>query len=923
VPGQYRDTLNLPHTEFPMRAGLSEAEPARLRQWHDEQLYARLRQARRGRRRFVLHDGPPYANGDIHIGTALNKILKDIVNRAHWMEGEDVAYVPGYDTHGLPIEHLALAQMGVDRHRESPLEVRRISRDFALRHIESMNRQFMRFGVLGDWQAPYVTLSPDYEAAEVRVFGSLYARGLVTRGLRSVLWCPNCETALADAEIEYGPEESPSLYVAFPMVDPGPLPAGSRAVIWTTTAWTLPADEAVALHPDLPYEAVPTTAGPLLLAAARADAALAEMGLRRQGDGPRFAGRDLEGLRARPPFGDRDVPLILGDHVTAEDGSGLVHTAPGHGAEDFEVGRRYGLPVRVAVDHAGRMTAEAGAFAGLGWTEAEGPIVRALRDAGRLLHAGRITHEYPHCWRCKGPVLFRATEQWFCSIDPLREPLARAVREVAWNPAWGGERMAQMLAARDDWCISRQRAWGLPIPVLWCASCHRPVCTERTIDHIAELFRREGSDAWFSGPSDRLWPEDFACPHCGARQGFAPDPDTLDVWFDSGSSHAAVLGTEDLPWPADLYLEGSDQFRGWFNSSLTTAVAQTGHAPYRAVLCHGFVVDGEGRKMSKSLGNGIDAAEAVERRGADVIRLWTTSVDFTADLRLSEPILDQVADAYRKLRNTLRFLLGAVSDYDAGQAPPPSALRAVDRYALRRHLEVVGEIRRAYRDLKLHAVYQAVYAYAVVDLSAFYLDILKDRLYTYRAHDPQRRAAQAVLRRILVDLLRALAPLVPFTADEAYGHLPRPADWPDRLVLTSWQDTPEGWPAGVAPPDLAAWAELLRLREAVLGALERARREGVVGASAEARLDLALPPAAAAAVRALTPAEREELFQVSEVTVSDGDGAPVVRVSRAEGGRCARCRVVRREVMEAGPAGSDLCDRCRAIVREAAVAAPE
>jgi isoleucyl-tRNA synthetase len=902
----YSETMNLPRTEFPMRAQLPEREPERLAQWQAEDLYGRLRRARAGRPRWVLHDGPPYANGDIHVGTALNKILKDIVNRSRWLMGYDVVYVPGWDTHGLPIEHKALSELGLDRHRIDPVEVRRVSRDFALTHVAAMTRQFERLGVLGAWEHPYMTLKPAYEAEEVRVFGRMYERGLIVRGLRSVLWCPVCETALADAEIEYGPQTSPSLYVAFPLVERADLPEGTTAVIWTTTAWTLPANRAIALNPELEYEVVPTERGPLLLAAARADGALEAMGLRRLGQGPRRRGREFEGLTAMPPFGDRAVPLVLADYVTAADGTGLVHTAPGHGAEDFETGRAYGLDVVVAVDHRGRLTADAGPFAGLDWQEAEAPIVDALRARGVLYGYDHLVHEYPHCWRSKGPVLFRATEQWFCTLDPLRMALATAVDGVDWHPAWGRERMARMLAERDAWCISRQRVWGLPIPVLWCEGCGQPVATAATIERIASVFEREGADSWWTSPPQRFVPDGFACPACGGER-FRLERDTLDVWFDAGSSHQAVLAREpELGFPADLYLEGTDQFRGWFNSAMITAVAARDEAPFRACLCHGFVTDGEGRKMSKSLGNGIDAMQTVAERGADLMRLWVVSTEFTADMRLSTAILDQVGDAYRKLRNTLRFLLANLGDYDPDvDAAPPDGDEAstLDLWAYGRLAEVVRDTVEDYRQLRFHAVFQRLYTYAVSDLSALYLDMVKDRLYAEAPTAPARRATQRVLYAVARWLVLLLAPIVPFTAEEAYDHLPRPAAAPDRAALCTWDEPPvasERVRAAAAAVDALAG-----LREEALGALERARAEGAIRANLEAALRLG-PNAAEAAALAALGADVAAFFGTSAVFAQAGTGR--VEVTAAPGERCERCwRVVPERV--SGPYGP-VCPRC-------------
>ena len=912
----YRATMNLPNTGFPMKGDLPRREPEWLEAWREENMYGELRARRRGRPLFVLHDGPPYANGNIHMGTALNKILKDAVNRSRWMDGYDVNYVPGWDTHGLPIEHLALAQVGLSRDAD-PREIRRISRAFALSHIEAMESQFQRLGVLGDWDNPYRTLDPSYEAAEIRVFGAMYAKGLIERRLRSVLWCPTCETALADAEIEYGPEDSPSLYVAFPVTVPGRLPAETRIVIWTTTAWTLPSDEAVTVHPDLMYEAVPTERGPLLLAVTRAKEALNAMGLSCLGEGPRFRGEELGpqgmGVRCRPPFGDHDVPVVTGDYVTAEDGTGLVHTAPGHGAEDFETGRRYGLPVVVGVDAKGRMTAALENLEGVHWKQVEPAIVEFLRSQDVLFGYARFTHEYPHCWRCKGPVLFRATEQWFCTLNPLRRALEAAVHSVRWVPAWGEERMAQMLAGRDDWCISRQRVWGLPIPVLWCVACETPVVTKETIEHIASVVASEGSDAWFAGKSGRFVPEGLRCPSCHGAD-FRLDPDTLDVWFDSGSSQAAVLQRPEfgLKWPADLYLEGPDQFRGWFNLSMITAVAAFGAAPFASLLNHGFVTDGEGRKMSKSLGNGIEPSDILRTRGADILRFWAVGADFTADTHLSEAILTQAGDAYRKIRNTLRFLLGNLGDFLPEETAPEGAdafqhATPLDLWALARLREVAQETVEDYRALRLHGVYQRLYEYASVDLSARYLDMMKDRLYAEAPDEPTRRTTQAVLWTVAHSLVRLLAPLIPFTAEEAYSFLPRTAAMPDRVTYAEWLPHPA---VTFEDPRAAAVRGLLALRERALFALERARSEGRIGSGLDASL-LLHPSDAELVLLEKIGDDAPAFFGVSQVTAVASEG-PEVTVALADGLKCMRCWRILSDV-KPYPQGA-LCKRCVPVV---------
>ncbi|GAB6875875.1 isoleucine--tRNA ligase [Thermaerobacter litoralis] len=911
----YRETLNLPRTDFPMRANLPQREPEIQRRWDEMDLYRRLREARRGRPRFILHDGPPYANGDIHVGTALNKILKDVVVRHASMAGYDAPYVPGWDTHGLPIERRALEVLGVDRRAISPVELRNRCRDYALDQMNRQRQQFRRLGVLGDWERPYLTLEPEYEAKQIEVFGEMARRGYIYRNLYSVYWCPVDETALAEAEIEYREKTSPSIYVAFEVVDGrGRLPSGARLVIWTTTPWTIPANLAIAVHPEARYVAVETDRGPLVVAEPLVERVLEATRLDERGRLGAWTGAELEGVTYRHPLFQRTSPVVLADHVSMEEGTGLVHTAPGHGQEDFEVGRRYGLPVLSPVDGSGRFTEEAGPFAGRFYADANPEIVRALDEAGALLAQGTIRHQYAHCWRCRQPVIFRATTQWFASVEGFRRQALEAIDRVRWIPAWGRERIHNMVADRGDWCISRQRAWGVPIPVFYCEDCQEPVITEESIGAVAALFRREGSNAWFEREAAEILPEGFACPHCGSRKGFRKETDIMDVWFDSGSSHAAVLETrEELAWPADLYLEGSDQHRGWFQSSLLTAVATRGQAPYRAVLTHGFVVDGEGRKMSKSLGNVVDPNDVIRRYGADVLRLWAVSSDYRGDVRISEDILKQMAEIYRKIRNTLRFLLANLGDFDpARDAVAHAELPELDRWALARLAQVTERVRRAYDEYQYHLVYHAVHNFCVTDLSAFYLDVLKDRLYASLPADPQRRAAQTVLYQLARTLTLLLAPVLCHTAEEVWGHLPRLEGDPESVHLALLPEPQEAWRDEEL---LRRYEVLLEVREEVYRALEQARQDKVIEVPAEARVTIAGPAADAARVLESLSERLPELFLVAEVRVEPAAGAgPAVRVERSPLARCARCW---RHVAGVGddPAHPDLCPRCATVIR--------
>lgn len=905
----YKETLNLPRTAFPMKAGLPSREPEILAYWKEIDLERRVAEARKDAPAFVLHDGPPYTNGHIHLGHLLNKTLKDVINKYQTMKGRRTPYVPGWDTHGLPIERAVLTRMGLSAAPPDPVALRAACRAYARDFIAIMTDEFRRLGVRADWDRPYATLDKAYEAEEIRVFGQMYDEGLILKDFKSVNWCPECETALAEAEIEYKEVTSHSLFVAFPVTRAeGPLEEADRVLTWTTTAWTLPANRAVALHPDATYVRAQGPEGPVVLGE-RAYLRLREdlgLGAVLQ----RFPGRAAEGVRVGHPVFDVDVPLILGEHVTEDEGTGAVHTAPGHGEEDFEIGRRYGLDVIVPVDGKGVFTKEAGPFEGIPIGQAYAGIVDHLARRGRLVRELPIRHQYPHCWRSKGPVIFRATEQWFFSISKLRPKLLEAIGEVGWVPGWGAIRMTRMTEDRGEWCISRQRVWGLPIPALYCVGCGHVVVKEAT-DTIASRFAREGSDIWWTDPAEGFLPAGFRCPLCGGTR-FRKETDTLDVWFDSGSSHLAVLnGREGLHWPADLYLEGSDQFRGWFNSSLTTGVAVRGSAPYRTVLAHGFITDDLGDKMSKSRGNTVAPEELMSRYGADILRLWATSSDFKADVTVSHAILDQVAEGYRKIRNTLRFVLGNLNGVDP-DAPVPAERPLVERYIASRTGDLVRRVDEAYRSYDFHLVYHHLLNFASVDLSSFYMDVRKDLLYTGHPRDPERLAAQKTLEAIGRALLAMVAPILTFSAEDAWGYFPKRRDDPPTVQLLSF-------PADDAfPRDGEAEALfdlLLPVRQVVLKALETARASKEIGSGLDAAVTLEAGPD-------LLPVllEREDLLEtlcvVSDVkVVASGTGRGVsARVARAPGEKCQRCWRVLPEV-GTHTGYPDLCLRCADVVR--------
>lgn len=917
----YRDTLNLPQTDFPMRGNLPQREPEIVNKWEEMDIYQTVQKARVGRPKFVLHDGPPYANGDIHLGHALNKVIKDIIVKYKTMAGFDAPYVPGWDTHGLPIEQQVIKKLGVNRHAVSAIEFRKMCKEYAEKYIAIQKEQFKRLGVRGDWKNPYLTLEKEYEAAQIGVFGKMARKNYIYKGLKPVYWCPSCETALAEAEIEYADKKSDAIFVKFPVRDGKGVLAeeNTSVIIWTTTPWTLPANLAITLHEEFTYALVKEREELWLVAEGMLESLRAtwEMEL------PvvkTFTGKELEGVICKHPFVGRDSVLILGDHVTLEAGTGCVHTAPGHGEEDFNVGKEYGLPVLCPVDHQGKFTAEGGKYAGLKVDKANPEIIKDLQDLGALVHHDQIKHSYAHCWRCKNPIIYRATEQWFASIDGFRKETLEEIENVQWIPSWGKDRIYNMVADRGDWCISRQRTWGVPIPIFYCEDCDKEIITEETIAKIQEIFTEEGSDAWFARPAEELLPEGFTCS-CGGKK-FRKEMDTMDVWFDSGTSHTGVLmKREELTFPADLYLEGSDQHRGWFNSSLSTSVAAYGVAPYKGVLTHGFLVDEKGRKMSKSLGNGVDPLEVVNQMGADILRLWVCSADYKNDVAASPRIMKQMSEAYRKIRNTLRFLLGNLSDFDPSKDQVPyEKLSEIDRWALLQYGKVTNRVLEGYEKYEFHWIYHAIHNFCVVEMSAIYLDIVKDRLYVEGKTSPERHATQTVLYEILNGLVRLIAPVLTFTADEIWSYIPGVAEGSN--VQT--EEMPKVDPQWFDEKLEEKWDKLLAVRSEVTKALERARQDKLISHPLTAQVDL-YPDAELEEFLQGIP-NLDEIFIVSLVNLHGAEEVKPdnaiaaeemslgIGVQPAPGEKCERCWIFHTEVGKDEEHPS-LCPRCVDVVK--------
>jgi len=921
----WKDTLNLPRTEFPMKANLPATEPAMVAHWDALGLSARIREARKHAPKFVLHDGPPYANGQIHIGHALNKILKDVVVKSRAMAGFDAPYVPGWDCHGLPIELNVERELGAAAKDRSPVEFRRACRAYAEKFVASQREDFKRLGILGDWDAPYLTMAPSYQAAIVRALGKFVARGLVYKGKKPVHWCLRCRTALAEAEVEYEPHTSPSIYVEFPLSPRDgdtlasrlPVLAGRdvTVLIWTTTPWTIPANLAVAFHPDFDYGAYEYGDRVVILAAALAGR-VAEATGRAFGEPlALFKGGLLEHTRFLHPIYDRDSLGVVADYVTLDQGTGVVHTAPGHGSDDFATGVRYGLDIYAPIGTDGRFQPDVGVVGGLKVFEANPVVEAALQERGRLWHSSKVEHSYPHCWRCHQPVIFLATAQWFIGMDALRETAIAEANGVRWYPEWGRERMTGNFLTRPDWCISRQRAWGVPIPALHCQGCGNSLLTPAIVEQAARIFESANADAWYELPAAAFVPEGLSCDRCGGT-AFECERDILDVWFDSGSSNAAVLAVRpELTWPADLYLEGTDQYRGWFQSSLLVGVGTRDRAPYRAVLTHGFVVDEHGRKMSKSLGNVVSPQQVMKDSGAEVLRLWVSMVDYRDEVRLGKAVLARTVEAYRKIRNTFRYLLSNLADFDpAVDLAPGARLYEVDRYVLALYGRLAATVRDAYDTYNFQAIFHAVNEFVTVDLSAFYLDVSKDRLYTFRADSAERRSAQTAVYIVADGLARLIAPILSVTADEIWPRLPGSREASVHLALF-----PSGTDAWRDEALEARWRTLMDVRAAVNAALETSRQRKEIGNALSAHVTLR----ASGDLAALLEAYADQLpmfFITSSVTVERlAVGDMSVDVGRAAGDKCPRCwRYVTDLVPDGDLAG--LCRRCADAV-EGSVAA--
>lgn len=920
MPEDYNLTLNLPKTDFPMRASLPQREPETLQKWNNEKLYEKIIEKNKDLPLYVLHDGPPYANGDIHLGTALNKVLKDFIIKYMNMSGRKAPYTPGWDTHGLPIELKAMKKIGVDKGL-SAVELRKVCKEFALQYVDIQRKEFMRLGSIGDYFNPYLTLQAKHEACQIRLFGEMAKKDFIYKGLKPVYWCPECKTALAEAEIEYEEDSCHSIYVKFAVENDGgklaPLGvdlSNTYFVIWTTTTWTLPGNLAICLGPEYEYCAVHAGNEYYIMArelvenamkaAGITDYTVSEAGLK---------GSDLELITYRHPFIDRVSPIIVGDHVTLESGTGCVHTAPGHGVEDFEVCVNHypDIPIIVPVDGDGVLTAEAGQFAGLSTDKANVAILAHLKEIGALFAVEKIIHQYPHCWRCKTPIIFRATEQWFCSIDGFKEDAIKAIDSVKWIPEWGGERIKGMVSDRSDWCISRQRRWGVPIPIIYCKDCGKPIINEKTINAIADMFEREGSDSWYIHEPEEFIPTDVKC-ECGCGS-FTKEMDIMDVWFDSGVSHAAVCdGEHGLSWPADLYLEGADQYRGWFQSSLLTSVAWKGVAPYKAVCTHGWVVDGEGKAMHKSLGNGIAPNEVTDKFGADILRLWVASSDYHADIRISNDILKQLSEVYRKIRNTARFILSNLFDFDPSKnLIPASELDGIDKWAMARMDEITEKCTEAYEKFDFHIVFSTIRDFCTTDLSNFYLDILKDRLYVESADSKERRKAQSTIYYILRSITLLISPITSFTAEEIWGYMPKDSAYDDISVFLNKMPKSSGVIADEA--FMEKWKKIDELRDIANKALEEARAQKIIGKSLEAVVNLKCDSDWYAFAKEVE-SDLVTSFIVSQVNVEKGDDEGVfATVEVAQGEKCERCWVHSTTVGQ-NDKHPTLCSRCADIV---------
>ena len=911
----YNKTINLPKTEFPMRAGLPKREPEMLQRWKEQNLYNELLKKNEGKPRFSLHDGPPFSNGMLHMGHALNKSIKDIIVRSYAMRGYYTPYIPGWDNHGMPIESAIIKEQKLNRKAMSVPDFRSACHAYAQKYVDLQSEGFQRMGVVGDWEHPYLAMSPSFEAEEVKVFGEMYKRGYIYKGLKPVYWCPHDETALAEAEIEYKDDPCTTVYVKFPMNDDqGKLASYDKSklffVIWTTTIWTLPGNLAIALHPDESYALVRNKENGevYVMAEALTDKVMKVGGVESYEIVETHEGSFFENMLADHPFLPKTSRLVLADYVTMDSGTGCVHTAPGFGADDYQTCRRYGMDMVVPVDDQGKHTDYAGKYAGMKTDESNPVILSDMKESGVLFASEEIVHSYPHCWRCKNPIIFRATPQWFCSVDSFKDEACAACDDVRWVPGWGIDRMKSMVRERTDWCISRQRKWGLPIPVVYCKDCGKPICTDETIAAISALFGAEGSNAWFSKTAEEILPAGFTCPHCGKANGFEKEEDTLDCWFDSGSTHFSSMKKDQGFWPADMYLEGLDQYRGWFQAALLTAVGSTGkpQAPFRQCVTHGWTVDGEGKAMHKSLGNGMDPYEIMNKYGADLLRLWAASADYHADVRCSDAIFKQHSQNYLKFRNTARYCLGNLDGFDPNALTPAAEMEELDKWAITRLNALIEKCFAAYDEYEFLVITHAVNDFCVVEMSNFYLDIIKDRLYCEEADGAKRRSAQTALYLILDTMTKIMAPILCFTADEIWQAMAHREGDDVRNVLFNDMNQPFADYA-LGEEEMAKWEKIIAVRTAVNGVLETARAEKKIGKALEAAVALTVP----AEDTFLAEMDKEllaDLLIVSKVDVTVGAELSA-SVENAPGAKCPRCW------KHSEVAGTDdLCPRCAAVV---------
>ena len=916
----YNKTINLPKTDFPMRAGLPKREPEMLARWKKIDVYGELLKKNEGKPRFSLHDGPPFSNGALHMGHALNKSIKDFITRSYAMRGYYTPYIPGWDNHGMPIESAIIKEQKLNRKAMSVPEFRSACHAYAQHYVDVQSEGFQRMGVVGDWAHPYLTMNPGFEAEEVKVFGAMYNKGYIYKGFKPVYWCPHDETALAEAEIEYQDDPCTTVYVKFPMHDDcGKLGGYDKLffVIWTTTIWTLPGNLAIALHPDESYALVKAPNGEVyIMAEALTEKVMGIGGFASYEILETHPGSFFENMLADHPFLPKTSRLVVADYVTMDSGTGCVHTAPGFGADDYETCRRYGIDMVVPVDDQGRHTDYAGKYAGMKTEDSNPVILNDMKESGALFAQEDIVHSYPHCWRCKHPIIFRATPQWFCSVDSFKEEAVAACDDVRWVPGWGIDRIKAMVRERSDWCISRQRRWGLPIPVVYCKDCGKPVCTDETIAAISALFEKEGSNAWFAREAEEILPAGFTCPHCGGKSGFTKEEDTLDGWFDSGSTHFAAMKRDQGFWPANVYMEGLDQYRGWFQSSLLTAVGALGQgAPFKECITHGWTVDGEGKAMHKSLGNGMDPYEIFDKYGADLLRLWAASADYHADMRCSDGIFKQLSQNYLKFRNTARYCLGNLNGFDPDRLVAPEEMLELDRWAVTRLNGLIAKCFQAYDDYEFNAVTHAINDFCVVEMSNFYLDIIKDRLYCDETDGEKRRSAQTALFLILDTMTKIMAPILCFTCDEIWQVMPHRSGDDGRNVVFNEMNQPF---AGYALDEaaMARWDRLIAVRDAVNGALEAARAGKKIGKALEAKVKLTVP-AEDAFLAEMDAETLADLLIVSQAEASVGGGLSV-SVEGAEGAKCERCWK-QSPAVGSDPAHPTLCPRCAGVIAKSAM----